>query len=51
MSGMRDEDQLRRKPFNPVFMSIPLIDLAPWQPRLAPWRGAWWRSGISGRWP
>lgn len=36
MSGMRDEDQLRRKPFNPVFMSIPLIDLAPWQPRLAP---------------
>lgn len=36
MNGLRGEDRLRRKTFNPVFMALPLIDLARFQPRLAP---------------
>lgn len=31
---MLTQEQSRAKPFNPLFVQIPLIDLEPWQPRL-----------------
>ncbi|MGR3485981.1 MAG: site-2 protease family protein [Paracoccaceae bacterium] len=34
VQSMRDGDVLKRKPFNPIFMNVPLFDVGPWQPGL-----------------
>ena len=33
IQSMRGAETLQKKPFNPVFASIPLMDVGPWQPK------------------
>ena len=40
----RVQEQTQKKPFNPIFTIVPLIEVGPWQPRLARlarWTGGW----------